>query len=223
LTRRAAGGIDPLDEVTNRLVTETDPRKTAMRTPFLLALAGAAALVAAPARAAVGDAEALPAHRADVSVLAGAWLPIGDARQTFEDAPLTGFQLAYELDPHLAVVGTFGWAPTRAKALGNADLDLYQYDLGLRGQHAFALGSATSLRPFLGVGVGARTYAFHASQYEGGTGFASYVTGGAELGWRAVAAAVTVRHQLSTADAPSLDVSTARFDLELFASVGLRF
>jgi hypothetical protein len=195
-----------------------------MRNPFLLALAGAAALAAAsPARAAPGDVEASPAHRADVSVLAGAWLPIGDARQAFEAAPLTGFQLAYDLDPHLAIVGTFGWVPTRAKALGNADLDLYQYDLGLRGQHAFALGSATVLRPFLGVGVGARTYDFHQSRYEGGTGFASYVTGGAELGWRALSTAVTVRHQLSTADAPSLDISTPRFDLELFASVGLRF
>lgn len=183
-----------------------------------LAPAAALALLAAaaPARA-DGDA-----RRLDVTPLVGAWIALGDGRQEFEDAPLAGVQASYDLDPHLALVGTFAWAASGAKRLAGGDLDLLQYDLGLRGQHAFALGGATTLRPFLGLGVGLRTFHFRDARHAGGTGFATYASAGAEVGHRALSAGLTVRHQIGTPDANALDLETPRQDLAIFAAVGLR-
>jgi hypothetical protein len=172
---------------------------------------------AAPARAAVDP------RRIELTPLVGAWIPLGQSRQDFRAAPLAGVQLAYDVDPHFAIVGTFSWAGTSAKQLSGADLDLYQYDLGLRGQHAFALGRAATLRPFLGVGVGQCRFQFRDDEYADGPGFAFYSSAGLEVGYRALAASLTGRHQIHSVDADALGTSPARQNLELFTSVGLRF
>jgi hypothetical protein len=187
-----------------------------MRTPTLLAATLAALAVAPSARA----ADAAPPLQ--IAPLAGALLETGGGRDLLEDAPLLGVQVARDVQPYLAIVGTFTWASTRAKQLDGAELDLLQYDLGLRGQHAFAVGSALALRPFLGTGVGARTYRFRDDAYAGETSFVWYVAGGAELGWRALTAGLTARHQLTSPGGSSLGSETGH-DVELLASVGLRF
>jgi hypothetical protein len=186
-----------------------------MRIP-LLALAAAAAL-AAPPRAAAGD----PPRPVTVSPLLGAWLATGGGRDALEDAPLTGAQAVWDLDPRLALVGTVTWAPTRAKALDRARLDLLQYDLGLRAQHALAAGGGVTLRPFLGTGFGARTIHFHDGRHQEETGFAWYLSGGAELGWRALSTALTARHQLHSPNGSALGDDVRR-DVALFATAGLR-
>lgn len=185
-----------------------------MRSLALLSLALAAA---GPARADVDP------RRLEVSPLVGVWIPLGQARQDFRAAPLAGVQLAYDVDANFAIVGTFSWAGTSAKQLSGADLDLYQYDLGLRGQHAFVLGSAATLRPFLGVGVGQCRFQFRDDEHADGPGFAFYSSAGLELGYRALSASLTGRHQIHSVDADALGTSPARQNLELFTSVGLRF
>lgn len=187
-----------------------------MRSALLAAAAAALTLTASPARAESPRA-------VTVTPLAGAWVALGQARHDFEDAPLAGLQAALELDPRLAVIGTFSWAGTDAKRLADGGLDLFQYDLGLRGQLPLALGGGATLRPFVGVGVGLRTYSFRSDRHAGGTGFASYGALGAELGYRALTAGLSVRHEVSTPDATALDLETPRQDLALAASVGVRF
>jgi hypothetical protein len=73
---------------------------------------------------------------------------------------LAGLTASYDVLPYLAVVGSFGWAPTEVKNLSNSKLDLYQYDLGVQGQYAFDAGYGLTLTPFAGLGAGGRTYSF---------------------------------------------------------------
>lgn len=195
----------------------------------LLSILVAAAFVAASPAHAAGVPEpslaptAVDARRVEVTPLVGAWIPIGHARQDFDAAPLTGIQLAYDLDQHFAVVGTFAWAATSARQLSAADLDVLQYDLGLRGQHAFAVGRRMTLRPFLGLGVGQSRFLFRDARYADGPGFAFYSSAGVEVGYRALVAGVTARHQIHSVDADALGTSPYRQNVELFTSVGLRF
>lgn len=184
-----------------------------------LALAAAAALAAAtPARAAGA------APRAELTPIAGAWLPVGEARGDFAAAPLAGLVVSYDLDPRLALEATVAWAGTEADRLASADLDLFEYALGLRGQRVLALGRGATLRPFVGLGVGFRTFRFHDhARYAGGTGFAPYASGGVSLGWRALTAGLTVRHHLFTPNANALDVDGLRQDVEVFTAIGVRF
>ncbi len=188
-----------------------------MQRRILATLAAAAALAAAtPARA---DGAA---RRLELAPIVGAYVPIMTGRDDFKDALLTGVQLSYDVHPNLALVGTFSWAASGAQRLGGAGLDLFQYDLGARGQYAFELGRAT-LRPFLGVGAGLRTIHFRDTQYVGGDDLVGYGSTGLEVGYRALVAGVTGRYELCNTPAPSIGVRTTRRDLQLFTSVGLRF
>ena len=51
------------------------------------------------------------------------------------NAVLVGGQASYTVNPNWAVVGTFGWSPSKDKLSARQDkLDLYQYDLGVEGR-----------------------------------------------------------------------------------------
>lgn len=159
-----------------------------------------------------------------VAPFAGAWIPTGDQRDVLEDAPLTGVTATYALHRNLAIVGSFGWAASEVGGLPNGDLDLYQYDLGVQGQIPFALGSGWTLQPFVGVGVGARTYHFRDLDVDAETDLAGYVALGGSLEYGHVALGLTARDYVSAFDGlDGAGDSTTRNDLGLFASVGLRF
>jgi hypothetical protein len=94
----------------------------------------------------------------------------------------------------------------------------------VQGQYPVALASGWTLKPFVGVGVGARTYDFRDLDVGTETDFAGYVAAGAGVEYRAVELRLTARDYLSAFDGIGAEVdSTARNDLGLFASVGARF
>ncbi len=190
---------------------------------FLTTMAAALTMtMAMPSRAgADGDARGL-----EVKTFVGGWFGLGQgSRNEFKDSPLAGVQLAYEVHPNLALVGTLSWTLNNAKRLSNAKLDFVQYDAGLRLQHAYALSSTTFLRPALGVGAGLRSLHFRDAAYQGGTSPAFYSSAGVELAHRSVAAGITLRHEMSTPEPTSLEMrdGNAKHDLALAASIGLRF
>jgi hypothetical protein len=184
--------------------------------PNRLALAALTLLLAAPA------ARAQEPRPVAVTPLAGAFLPVGGNRAVLADAPLTGVQAVLDLHPNVGLVGAFLWSAPEAKRLGNTSFDLLQYDLGLRAQQAFAAGAGVTVRPFLGTGFGGRTLRFADARLQDETGFAWYVGGGAELGWRALTAGLTARHEMHTPNGTALGDST-RHDVLVFATAGARF
>jgi hypothetical protein len=185
---------------------------------LLAPLAALILLAAAPAR---GREEPRPALA--VTPLVGAFLPAGHAQAEFENAVLVGLQASWDLDPALALVGTFAEAPSAARELDGAALDIWQYDLGLRLQHAFVPSPGLSLRPSAGIGFGYRHFAFRDPQYQGGAGCASYASTGVELGYRALSAGVAGRFEVFTPEGDALGDEAARTDFKVFGWVGLRF
>lgn len=164
-----------------------------------------------------------PVRRWSIAPLVGAYVPTGDQRDLLDDSLLTGLTLSYDVHPNVAVVGSFLWAPTQTSGLGD-DLDLFQYDLGVQGQYPIALAANLTLKPFVGVGVGARTYDFRDVSANTETDLAGYVSAGAGLEYQALELRLTARDYLSAFDGLGVEVdSTARNDLALFASLGYRF
>jgi hypothetical protein len=118
------------------------------------------------AAALVIGATALPAQsstlKPEFRPFAGANFPTGPQRDFFTDAGLIGAQLALEINPALHLVGTFGWVATQTTyAFANDNVNMFTYDVGMEFNLVEALGRNWELKPFLGVGAGARTYAFH--------------------------------------------------------------
>ena len=185
-----------------------------------IVVAAVAALAATAARAEE------PARKFSIAPLVGAYVPTGDHRDLLEDSVLAGLTLSYDVHPNVAVVGAFTWAPTKTKGvLGKQDLDLLQYDVGVQGQAPILLVPGWTLKPFVGVGVGGRTYEYRNVSTGGQTDLAGYVSAGAGLEYQALELRLTGRDYLSAFDGlGGYEVSsTARNDLSLFGSVGLRF
>ncbi|MFO0581710.1 MAG: outer membrane beta-barrel protein [Anaeromyxobacter sp.] len=179
----------------------------------ILAVAAAlAALSATPARAEE------PAARVEVAPLVGAYIPILDQRSSLDRALLAGLVGTYDFHPNVAFVGSVAWAGT--KSAGEA-LDLFQWDIGLQGQVPYALTASWTLKPFVGVGVGTRTYDFRHAGLETQTDFHFYSAAGASLRRGALDVGLTLRHEL-TSGGPYGESET-RGNLAPFASVAYRF
>lgn len=182
-------------------------------------------IVAAAILGIAGNAQAQDTTRKlEISPYAGAYLGLGDQRDTLEDAFLAGLRLKYDFHPYVALTGSFAWSPTEAKQFANEKLDVYQYDLGVQGQYPIALTADWTLKPFVGVGVGARTYDFRDLNADAETDFVWYSELGAGIERGPLAFAVTARDTMSAYDGLAGEQdSTTRIDLQLFGSVGLRF
>jgi hypothetical protein len=98
--------------------------------------------------------------RFEVRPYAGAYIPTGDQRDLLKDAVVAGVQLSWIPLRRFAFTGTFGWAPSKDKITpGDQSVDIYQYDVGGEWRPPAWYRSETwSFLPFIGAGVGGRTY-----------------------------------------------------------------
>jgi hypothetical protein len=195
-----------------------------IRRAVLTALALGGLLVAATARA--QDVVSNPRTSAlEVRPFVGAYIPTGDQRDLLKDAVLVGVQASWRVIPQLAVTGTFGWSPSKDRVTaGDQTLDLYQYDVGAEARAAswYSRGSL-DFTPFLGLGVGGRTYDYRDLNVDAKTNVAGYGTLGGELGFGRAGLRLEARDYVSRFEplTGSGDTKT-RNDLTLAAGLTVR-
>jgi hypothetical protein len=145
-----------------------------MRTLHLfvgLTLAGATVLSAQESRAAP-----------EIRPFVGVSITTGTQRDLFNDAPVFGLQGAVELKPTLHLVGTFGWVPGQTQYVTTGDnVNIFQYDVGVELGMVRELSGTWQFRPYLGLGAGARTYAYQAGTLADKTCAQGYGAAGAEF------------------------------------------
>ena len=92
---------------------------------------------------------------------AGANIPTGPQRDLFTDAGMVGAQIALEIKPTFHVVGNFGWvASQNSYTVTNDNVNMFIYDVGVEFNTVEPMAGKWELKPFLGLGGGARTYAY---------------------------------------------------------------
>ncbi len=106
----------------------------------------------------------------------GAFVPTGDQKDLLDNAVLVGLQASYDITPSFALVGSFGWAPSKDLTLANEKIDIFQYDLGIEGRLPDLTPSAgISTRPYATLGAGGRTYDYRdVSDADARTNFLGY-------------------------------------------------
>jgi hypothetical protein len=123
-----------------------------------------------------------PRAKPEIRPFAGASIPTGSQRDFFNDAPVFGLQGAVELKPTLHLVGTFAWSPGHNDFGFTRDkVNIFEYDLGLELSMIRPLGANWQFRPYVGLGGGARTYAYEAGQLSDKTCAAGYGALGTEF------------------------------------------
>ena len=147
-------------------------------------------------------------------------MPLGAQRRAVNDAVTLGLQGALELHDGVHLVASGDWSPATARvSRGSESVDVYQYDLGLELSRPHPSFPGWALNPFLGGGIGGRTYDY-AERTPSGNCSTVYAGGGTELRHERTAIRVELRAQAFCYHVPGgPDEAVTRGDLRF--GVGL--
>lgn len=167
-----------------------------------------------------GIASSAAAAKLESRLFAGAFIPTGDQRDILNDALFFGGQGGVELTQNLHVIGTVGYAAKK-----NSDgVGLWQYDAGIEPFVPLRMSDRWETRPFLGAGLGARTYVDGAHGNHGETVFAGYFALGTEFQVDRLALRLEGRDYLTDFKGLNGDLnSKTRNDVTVFSSVAFHW
>ncbi len=183
----------------------------------------AVAALLAVASSAGAQSRFTPKPGPELRPVVGAFVPTGTLADNFKSNVLVGGQLAFELNEHFHVLGSFAWVPQTVKFTGLATdgADIYQYDAGVEFNLIRHLGDQWLLRPFVGVGGGGRTYHYAAASAPRKTFGAGYVTLGTEFQRGMYAIRLEARDYTSRFDSPISALSRTTNDVTI--ALGLAY
>jgi len=164
-----------------------------------LTTVGALGMLFASTRTSVAQTSESAPGSWEFRITSGSFVPTGDQRNAVKSGQATAAQISWVLRPSLAITGTFAWARSRdLTSPDNPKLDVFMSDLGVESRPAtwFANGPV-SVRPFVGLGAGMRTYDYRKLAIDGTNNLAGYGAFGGELGMGRVALRLEVRDYVS--------------------------
>lgn len=178
------------------------------------------------ASASVASAQMTPQRWLEIRPTGGAIVPTGTQRDVMKDGAMFGLQLAYQLQPAIHLVGSFGWTAADHKHIISSQIlekgtNLYQYDIGVEFNLIRAINQQWDLKPFLGIGAGARTYQYDEASLGRRTCQAAYGSLGTEFQTGRTALRMEARDYLYCYKDPVQNRQFTRNDVAL--SLGVAF
>ena len=178
-------------------------KKTIVVTAALMMLAGA-----------IASAQRITSPGAEVRPFAAAWVPMGALREDFRDAATVGAQGALELSDSWHLVGTLGWTygKNRMSAISKERTNVIHYDIGAEANLLYELANSWLVKPFGGLGVGARSYDYGVDAIGTKMCTSGYGGIGSELQRSVIALRVEARQYVSCFESPVTGVKKTRTD-----------
>lgn len=148
-----------MNSMTDRFAASPDAN-AGLRSTLRRTIPAVAAFVALAAAAPQAIAQSAPPQRSfEVRPTVGVFVPTGKHRDLLKDAAIVGAQASYLVASNVALVASFGWAPTKDQALADEKVDLFQYDIGVEWRMPdLATTGGLVTRPYVAIGGGGRTY-----------------------------------------------------------------
>ncbi|HET7224563.1 MAG TPA: hypothetical protein VFK69_02525, partial [Candidatus Eisenbacteria bacterium] len=129
----------------------------------------------------------------EVRPFAGAFVPTGKQRDVLKDTWMIGAQGGVEMAQRLHAIATLAWAANP----GGNDPSVFDYNAGIEAFQPIDMSMNWQVRPFAGLGLGARTYVGHGDNTGSETQFAGYGALGTEFQIRRIALRIEGRDYLS--------------------------
>jgi hypothetical protein len=148
--------------------------------------------------------------------LIGAFVPTGSMRNEFRDAALYGIQGGFEFTSkvHFLLGGFWSRNDTHQSVVGSKQADIWQFDAGAEANLIKPMGREWFFRPFVGGGLGMRTYDYSATSGNNRC-FATYGSVGAEAQRFEGAFRLEMRDYVTCYESPVTGVKKTRNDVGL--------
>lgn len=145
----------------------------------------------------------------------GMYVPTGNHRSDFTSATTVGMQGAVELSRNAHVLATVGWAHGHSKFSGFSEelTYIWNYDIGAELNAFYELDPTLFVRPFVGLGAGARTYDYKESRTTSSTCATGYGSLGSEVQGKMLAFRLETRGYLSCFESPITGKKQTRDDV----------
>lgn len=158
----------------------------------------------------------------EFSVNSGRLFSAGTQPGVVKGAEFSAAQLFYLPSPDFAVTSAVGWGRSRDLSMtGSPKLDIFTYDIGAEARaDRQNLSRSITFSPFLGAGVGARSYSYRDLPISTASQPAGYVSAGGEFGHNRVRLRVELRDYLSSFRPRNSGAAELRNDMTLI--IGLR-
>ncbi len=159
-------------------------------------------------------AQSAEPFRPEIRPLVAAWVPMGAMRDDFRDALTVGGQVALELNDYWHLVGMFGVTngKNRFGGLWKAKTYLIHYDLGAESNLLVKLQHDWIVKPFAGLGVGARSYDYLVDAVDNRICSSGYGALGSELQRGSFGLRVEARQYVSCFESPITGTKKTRTD-----------
>jgi len=157
----------------------------------------------------------------EIRPFAGAFVPLGAERADFRSATMVGVQLAADLTRHFHGVVSLSWTHGHNRMFTKDLTHIWQYDGGLEFNAVRDMGRGWYLHPFVGAGIGGRTYDYADHLAKNTSCIAAYGSVGAEIQRKVITLRAEARDYLSCYESPISTERRSRNDLGL--TVGVAF
>ncbi len=189
----------------------------------IASLTFAVAAVVATAGLAAAQTSTATTPGFELLVPSGTVVPTGAQGDDMSRGNLTAVQLSFGLRPDLVLTSTVGWTRTTPRRLGpEARLHVFTYDAGVEYRAPRrASDRRVNLKPFTGVGLGARTHHYRDANIATSSTLAAYASAGGELGIAKVRLRLEVRDYLTWGRPLGTGPRAARNDAAVLAGLRL--
>lgn len=168
------------------------------------------------ALASTATAQVSPTRYLEIRPNGGAIIPAGSQADVFKSAAILGVQAAWEVQEQFHFVGSFSWSPGTGKFVAPLlGVDVFQYDAGVELGKVVPLSGRWELKPFAGIGAGARTFSYEDASMDGTTAFSAYGALGTEVQYRPVAFRLEARGYSYSFQLRPIDASKNAYDFGL--------